>query len=175
MVASGLGPMMQAAYVVEDIDAAIAQWAGLGLGPFLVVRNMRYDLYEFERSVGDIELSVAFAYSGDLQIELIQQHCDTPSVYRSAEGALLLGLNHLGTQTVDFEADERRMTDAGFILRQRAVSNATGIEVRYYAGAQASLVELIRLGDGGQFFEFLKNQARHWDGVSPYLDLPGVE
>ena len=29
----------------------------------------------------NIDFSVALAYSGDIQIELIKQHCDTPSIY----------------------------------------------------------------------------------------------
>ena len=29
----------------------------------------------------NIDFSVALAYSGDIQIELIKQHCETPSIY----------------------------------------------------------------------------------------------
>lgn len=170
MAAISIGPIIQAAYVVEDIHGAVARWTKEhGVGPFAVMDRVVYPVFEYEAAASRCELALAFAYSGDLQIELIQQLSDAPSLFVNATGAPLLGFHHLGVLSHDIDADEVGLLRAGLQRRQRAVS-MTGTEVRYYSGGPGGLLELIKLADGGVFFDRLKRAAASWDGTSPYLE-----
>jgi methylmalonyl-CoA/ethylmalonyl-CoA epimerase len=173
VISTPLGPILQIAFVVEDLDAAVRQWArDLSVGPFFVLSHIPYSEVEFEGAPGALDISAAFAYSGDIQIELIEQHDDAPSVYRDAAGQAVLGLHHAGILSDDLVADEARLVAAGYRRVQRALSQ-TGSEVVYFRGPSPFLVELIRLPEGaGAFFGQIKQAAQDWDRASPFLN-PG--
>ena len=78
------GPIRQCAYLVRDLDAAVAWWAALGVGPFLAMPEQRMQGYVHRGEPVDPELTLAFANSGELQIELIVAHDDAPSPFREA-------------------------------------------------------------------------------------------
>jgi Glyoxalase/Bleomycin resistance protein/Dioxygenase superfamily len=72
----------QIGFVVDDLLAAAADWARVfGVGPFHVMPV--FDQHVIYRgSESTITCQVAVAQAGPVQIELIQQHCDRPSVFR---------------------------------------------------------------------------------------------
>lgn len=74
------GPVIQQAYVVPDVDQAMRHWLARGIGPFYIEHRQLRGLHDGKPVLADI--SAAFAYSGDQQIEVIQVHNDVPSVYR---------------------------------------------------------------------------------------------
>ena len=74
------GPVRQIGYVVTDLDQAMAGWLELGVGPWFVMRGLPMQaLYRGEPC--ETTLSVAWSNSGEMQIELIQQLDDTPSIF----------------------------------------------------------------------------------------------
>ncbi|MFZ9967186.1 MAG: VOC family protein [Steroidobacteraceae bacterium] len=104
------GPVYHAGYVVTDMSRAIAHWAEqLGAGPFFLFENFSFTDPVFEgRPVGP-SVTLAFAYSGDFCVELIQQHDDVPSIYREAGS----GLHHLGIAVDDLESSLGTYSAAG--------------------------------------------------------------
>ena len=54
-----------------------------------------------------MEMSVALANSGDLQIELIQQRNDAPSMYKEFLDSGREGLQHMSYWTRDYQAPLR--------------------------------------------------------------------
>ncbi len=78
------GEIRQIAFVVEAPDAAMDYWAhGLGSGPFFVKRRIALSDYVYRGEAAESpRISIALANSGPLQVELIQQHDDRPSIYR---------------------------------------------------------------------------------------------
>ena len=77
------GEIRQNGYVVRDLEAAIAQWLEVPrVGPFFVLEHVKAEGFEYRGEPSPLEVSFAFANSGPLQIELIQQHGDAPSMYR---------------------------------------------------------------------------------------------
>jgi methylmalonyl-CoA/ethylmalonyl-CoA epimerase len=165
-----LGPIMQIAHVVDDLDEAIRTWAkAMSVGPFFLRRHVSYASFDFEGRPCPVDISLAFAYSGDLQIELIQQHNAIPSLYVDGTGAPAAGIHHVGICTTDLEADEAKLAASGFHTVARALSE-TGTLTVYLKGPAPCLVELIRLGDNGAFFRRIKQAAEAWDGVSPVAE-----
>ena len=115
------GPVIQQGYVVPDIDEAIRHWIARGVGPFFIESHIRPP-GEYDGQAIQPDLSAAFAYSGDQQIEVIQQHDDTPTIYRDFLASNPAGgLQHLAVWVdsiadtlADLEAAGRRYT-----VRQR--------------------------------------------------------
>ena len=63
---SRCGPIRQCAYLVRDLDAAVAWWAALGVGPFLTMAETRMQGYRLRGEPVEPVLTLAFANSGDL-------------------------------------------------------------------------------------------------------------
>ena len=77
------GPMRQVGIVVRDIEKAMHHWVEVcGIGPWFYAEQLPLTEFRYKGRVYDIKMSVALANSGDVQLELIQQRCDSPSLYR---------------------------------------------------------------------------------------------
>ncbi len=99
-----MGPARQVAYVVDDIDIAVARWGDQGVGPFLVARNeapLQNAFYRGE-SAQTVHLNMAFAYVGDIQLELIELIGDTPSIYYEAIERQITGVHHYAVCVENF-------------------------------------------------------------------------
>src|ERR1051325_3434379 len=67
------GAVCQYGYVVRDIGAAMEHWINLiGVGPWYYIDRVKADYFRHRGVESPIEMSIALANSGDLQIELIQ-------------------------------------------------------------------------------------------------------
>jgi hypothetical protein len=159
---------MQVAYVVEDIDAAVEHWAKtLQVGPFFVRRHVAYKEVTYRGAPSAADVSLAFAYSGDLNIELVQQHNEAPSVFRDFIGRHGYGVQHVGVISDDIEADARFLADKGVETLQRLV-NANGVETRFFdtelfPGAMLELIQRSPTLEAG--FAHMKAAAETWDGM----------
>lgn len=97
------GAIRQVGYVVRDLDDAIAAWLGLGVGPWYTIREMTQTGSEYRGEPSEPTISIGFTNSGPTQIELIQQHGDTPSIYREFRDAGGDGYHQLAWWTPDFD------------------------------------------------------------------------
>lgn len=80
----GQYPIVQIGWTVfEDVEVAARRWTELtGAGPFFVLRNVPM-LNVVHRGVPrGFDHSCAIGQWGDVQIELMHQHCDSPSHLR---------------------------------------------------------------------------------------------
>ena len=77
------GDIRQNGYVVRDIERAMRHWTEtLGVGPFFYIEKVPVRNFRYRGAPSDLDMSVALANTGALQIELIQQRNDAPSMYR---------------------------------------------------------------------------------------------
>jgi len=88
-------PFVQQRYIVSDIDAAMQHWIARGVGPFYIEKHISPPC-EINGVKAEVDISAAFAYSGDQQIQVIVKHNDVPTIYKQyldkrPEG----GLQHL--------------------------------------------------------------------------------
>ena len=76
------GAMRQVGIVVRDIEVAMQHWVSVcGVGPWFYADKLPVNAFSYRDKVyDDLHISVALANSGDIQLELIQQRCDTPSM-----------------------------------------------------------------------------------------------
>src|SRR3981081_3898642 len=108
------GSFRQLGIVVRDIDKAMKHWVnGCGVGPWCYTDKLGVTdyMYQGKRYEG-LHVSIALANSGDVQLELIQQRCDTPSMYRDFLAGGHEGMQHWSSWPENYHE-----------IRQRALSN----------------------------------------------------
>ncbi len=163
------GPVMQNGYVVRDWRAAVAHWSDrLGVGPFFVMEHVEFTECFYRGAPTDIDMSVAIAYSGNHQIEIVQQHNDAPSIYRDFLAHAPEGLQHVGALTPDLDAalDANGLRDRRF---QYGITKA-GQRFAYVDTClhEGTMLELIETNEAMlQAFESMKKAAASWDGTRP--------
>lgn len=111
------GPIRQVAYIVPDIDQAMRSWQKqLGAGPFVVARQAKPLANAFYRGkpCEEVVLNIAFAYMGDIQLELIELVNDVPSMYKEAIERGAYSLHHYGVCVDDFPKAYNYALDNGF-------------------------------------------------------------
>src|ERR1700677_2280926 len=62
------GKIAQIGYVVRDIDAAMDNWIEHGVGPWFYVDRVQTDYFRYRGADSAMEMSVALANSGDIEI-----------------------------------------------------------------------------------------------------------
>ena len=104
----------QIAYLVNDIEQACEKWRRMfGAGPFVVAPHHVTDRFMYRGTDQEADVSYAFGYLGDMMIQFIQQHDDTPSIYRDMYAAGEEGYHHVGLLVNDYEGEKRRIMDMG--------------------------------------------------------------
>ena len=104
----------QMGYVVVDLQAAMAKWADtLGVGPFRTIDHVTIEGGCYRGSPTAVDISVALAESGDIQIELIEQHNDVASCYRDLFAPGTQGLHHVAIHTSEYDAEVARYESLG--------------------------------------------------------------
>jgi Glyoxalase/Bleomycin resistance protein/Dioxygenase superfamily len=82
------GKACQNGYVVRDIEKAMKFWTEVQcVGPFFYIPSVKTDWFRYRGADSPVEMSIALANAGDLQIELIQQRNDAPSMYLQVPNA----------------------------------------------------------------------------------------
>jgi hypothetical protein len=170
-----LGGIIQHAFVVDDLDQALADHVELlGVGPWSVFEHMDLGHTVYRGEPVDLDLTVAIAYSGHTQIELIKQHDDVPSVYSELLGDRRVGFHHWAIATDDFDRDLARFMDRGYEVAWSA--RAEDLESRgAYLDTSRDLhgmVELIEMVPPvEQMFTEAFKAALGWDGIDPVRKL----
>ncbi len=170
-----LGDVRQSGYVVPNIEVAMAHWAEvLGVGPFFYFERVPIEDFHYNGRPSPLDVSIALANSGSLQIELIQQRNDAPSMYRSfLEREPSGGLQHVAYWSDSFDCDLDYLQEAGYGIGQSGCIGEGGRFV--YLATKAcpgTVVELSEIsGAKGRFFEFVATQAVNWDGTDPIRPL----
>lgn len=162
------GAVRQNGYVVRDLDAAIASWCTLGIGPWFTIREMPQRNSRYRGELSEPVLSIAFANSGPLQLELIHQHDDGPSIYREFLDAGRDGFHHLAWWTDDFAGLMARAETAGWPVVQSGDGNGVA-RFAYFEldGATSTVIEVMELNDATTWLATtVADGAGSWDGVT---------
>jgi hypothetical protein len=167
------GAGRQIGYVVHDIERAMAHWSVvLGVGPWFYKAEVPTTEFRYFGKPSALpSLSIALANSGDLQIELIQQRNDAPSLYldslkRSGEGA-----QHIAYWTDDhFDDWCRQLQDAGYVEGHGGQMGKGRGRFAYFVHAElpSGMIELSELTGGkGDYFKEIAQASNGWTGADP--------
>jgi len=162
--------IMQMAYVVPDLNAAIGEWIErLHVGPWFVLDRFAGIDPVYRGQPSRAEITLAMSFAGHMNIELIQPLDDHPSVYREHIERHGYGFHHWGIATADFAGDLKRYEAQGMETAFR-LGVPTGGEVAYLDchGALPGFVELIETSPPMErAFSAFYGAALSWDGSAP--------
>lgn len=168
---SQIGSVMQIAFVPADFDAALRHWTGvMGVGPFFLIENIQLEESRYLGAPNECVFSIALAYWGDVQVELIRQENDAPSIYLGVEGN---GLHHTCILTEDILA-ARAVAEAagGKVLVEGKVAPDGGVIYVDTGGGPGSIVEILQPATGtAGVFAMFREAAQGWDGSEPLRRL----
>lgn len=171
---TSLGEVMQLAYVPGDFDAALKFWIEtMGAGPFFALDHVALEDVHYQGKPANIDFSLVLGYWGDIQIELIRQHNDTPSIYKSWRDEDHEGLHHVCILVDDMAAARTAVANAKARIAQEGKVSGGG-EVIYVdtGGGLGTMVEILKPAPGGrEFFAMMRDAARNWDGKDPVRRL----
>ncbi|QLC25415.1 VOC family protein [Parasphingopyxis algicola] len=170
---AAIGPVMQMAYVPGDFDAALCYWTEtMGVGPFFLIENIALKDMRYRGEPSDAVFSIALAYWGDVQIELIRAENDAPSIYGGDYG-VTDRLHHVCILTDDI-ADARAICDAqsAEILVEAKVGEDGAVLYADPGAGPGNLVEILQPASGSaDLFAMIGAAAADWDGSEPVRRL----
>jgi catechol 2,3-dioxygenase-like lactoylglutathione lyase family enzyme len=171
------GEIRQLGYVVPDIEAAMDYWARvLGVGPWYYAERVPVVNFRYRGELSSPVTSVALANSGPLQVELIQQRNDAPTMYRDFVASRGTGLQHVAYWTQSFDDDMTRLDAAGFKVGMSGEVGERGrfvyFETEYHPGTVIELSEVA--GPKGKLFDLIRTSAQTWDGKDPVRPFPDL-
>lgn len=165
-----LGPVMQLSYCPVDYEAALQHWIGLGAGPFFEMHHVQLENVKYKGQPSPIDFSMALGYFGDIQIELIRQHNDAPSMYRDWLSEGREGLQHMCVLVDDIDDARARAAAAGCSILQEGTLQGGAGAVIYVdtGGGPGTVMEYLKIGEAGRAgFTMMREAHRVWDGSDP--------
>jgi Glyoxalase/Bleomycin resistance protein/Dioxygenase superfamily len=167
------GPIRQYAYIVDDFDQSMSGWLSLGIGPWIVLPSFTQSDSEYRGIPTEPVVSFALANSGELQIELIHQEDESPSIYKEFTDAGGIGFHHVAFWSEDFDDALASGEAAGWPVVHRGTSGGVARFAYLDAGGISStVVEVMELNDiTGPLMTMVRDAARDWDGADPIRTL----
>ncbi|MBL8779875.1 MAG: VOC family protein [Alphaproteobacteria bacterium] len=165
------GPVRQNGYVVRDIRAAMDHWINvMGVGPWFYIDRVKTDYFRHRGQDAAVEMSIALANAGDLQLELIQQRNDAPSMYKEFLDAGHEGLQHVAFWSTSYQQLYDQSLARGLKVGHEGQIGGKQGRFAYFDSAAhpGSVIEISDIsGNKGRFFDHIRRIAADWDGADP--------
>jgi len=158
---------VQVAYFVDDIRAAAMQMTKLtGAGPFYIVDEIELEWCEYRGRASDFVHSSAYGQWGDMMMELVQQDCDSPSVFTELHSAGNAGIHHIACFVDDLDEAIARYKALGCEVAARAKASM-GTEFAFIdtVSTLGHMIEIYRADELlAGFYDSVKIASIEWDG-----------
>ena len=165
------GPVRQNGYVVRDIHAAMDHWINvMGVGPWFYIDRVKTDYFRHRGQDAAVEMSIALANAGELQLELIQQRNDAPSMYKEFLDAGHEGLQHVAFWSTSYQQLYDQSLARGLKVGHEGQIGGEQGRFAYFDSAAhpGSVIEISDIsGNKGRFFDHIRRIAADWDGADP--------
>jgi hypothetical protein len=161
---------VQIAYHVPDPEQAAREYAGrFGWGPFFLFEHIALASCRYRGAKALFDHSSAYGQAGDLMIELITQHDDSPSVLRDLYTADEIGVHHVAHFVPSLgEALERARSSGVEVALEACTATGTHFAMLDVARELGHMIELYEgAGDLLKFYRHVRRAADGWDGAEP--------
>lgn len=160
------GPLCQMGYVVKDIESAMHHWIDVcQVGPWFYAEKLAFHDFTYKGKPFDPHLSIALANSGDIQLELIQQRDDSPTLYQDFLNKGNEGLQHFSTWPEDYDRIYNIALKSGYTVGQEADSPRGRFVYFEQEGHPGTVIEMAHLTeDRKRIFKGVREAAIDWDG-----------
>ncbi len=163
---------MQLAFVPVDIDRALEWWTGrMKAGPFFHLPHVVLEDVRYRGAPTAPDFSLWLGYWGNMQVELIVQHDDAPSIYSAGfPGVGEDGRLHHMCLLVDDVAAAIAAVGPAEMLQEGIVPG--GGAVAYVQPPVGPMLELLKPAPGTrELFAMMHAAHMTWDGVDPVRSL----
>ena len=165
---------MQLCWVVPDLDVAMASWTKTtGVGPFFRAHVTSYDnpMYRGKPTIPP-PFEAALAQAGDIQIELVCQKDDTPSVFRDVVPLGQSGFHHTCLYSDSYDRDVGFYEKAGFKVIFSGLMMGYRVCWIDTTPALGFMVEILTKNPTADaVFETIRSGGHNWDGRDPVRRL----
>jgi hypothetical protein len=158
----------QLGFVVEDLIASATKWASVhGVGPFHLLPVVEQEAVVHGQPA-PVSIQVGVAQAGPVQIELIQQHCDRPSIFREWSGDGARPFHQVATVTTDYDGKKAYYEQLGYEIAAES------------PGGRFRIAYIDTVADFGFYTEVVEETSRflsqlrqiaetcaEWDGADP--------
>ena len=115
-----------------------------------------------------MHISIALANSGDVQLELIQQRCETPTMYRDFLAAGHEGMQHWSSWPENYDEIYQRALATGYTVGHEGDSPRGRFVYFRNEGHPGTVIEMadatpIRM----RIFDAIRAASVGWDGSDP--------
>jgi catechol 2,3-dioxygenase-like lactoylglutathione lyase family enzyme len=165
---------IQIAYHVPDPERAARGYArAFGWGPFFLIEHIPLSKCIYRGAPAAFDHSSAYGQAGDLMIELITQHDDTPSVLRDLFTRDAIGVHHIARFVPDLlEALDEARRAGGDIALDACTATGTNFAMLDASSKLGHMIELYEpAGDLLKFYRYVRRAAEGWDGTEPLRRL----
>jgi hypothetical protein len=160
---------LQQAWVVTDVNAAMRHWTEVcGVGPFFVIEHVPMENLTYRGKAAKLDCTIALAQAGRTQVELIEQHCDNPSIYRDLVPKGRSAFHHVAVICQDYDTELAHYQALGYAL------GATGSfgDMRFaYVDTSRDIGCVVELLEDKtsirDHFKMIAEAAANWDGKDP--------
>ncbi len=164
------GQIVQMAYVVKDIRASMEWWMRDGrVGPWFLLDSFTGEGHRYRGGPSKADVSIAMAFAGHMQIELIQPKDTHPSVYKEIVDRRGYGFHHVGVAVEDVEAERAAYEGRNYKVAFQAPVPSGGTVYYLDDGRnEPGFVELIPATPGmDDMFTRYWRASVEWQGEDP--------
>ena len=159
----------QLGHVVDDLISAARRWSStFGIGPFHVLPIVDQQLSLLNGDRFTLPVQVGVAQAGPVQIELIQQHDDTPSLYRDWSRNGTSAFHQVATITSDYAGKLAHFAALGHDVVAESLGGRFRVAYIDTVAAFGFYTEVVEYTP--RFLEQLDEISRtcaNWDGSDP--------
>jgi Glyoxalase/Bleomycin resistance protein/Dioxygenase superfamily len=177
------GPVRQLGIIVRDLKTEVQNWVTVGIGPWALISEVRFDNFHYRgRPAPGPKVSIALAYSGPLQLEIIQQHDNLPSAYTEYLAESPGGVQHIAnfaTSKKDFDRKRQALLDQGLVVVHEG--NVEGFPQRfvYCSMPGRTSYPLFEVGESDlpalrPMWSRLQQLSEGWDGLNPLRPIAEI-
>jgi hypothetical protein len=171
------GAVRQVGFVVADIKKAMGHWSSvLGVGPWFYREEVGVTEFSYYGKPSELpRMSIALANSGPLQVELIQQRNDAPSLFLDSLKKSGDVAQHVAYWTEnEYDSWGRKLLESGYV---EGHSGRMGLRGRFsyyvHPDLPSCIIEISELKGGKEeYFKRVAEAALVWDGSDPVRDAP---
>ena len=161
--------IFQNAWVVDDVEAACMRWVDeMGVGPFFLTeyRDVFTDM-TYRGEVARLDMKVALAQAGPVQIELIEPLVER-CAYRDSVPVGTTGFHHMCVWTHDIDADTDYFEGLGYPAANRGKVGDASFAYYDTRPLLGCMLEVVTKNDMiVARFEEIADAAVGWDGKDP--------
>lgn len=169
-VAITQNPIVQLCFLVDDLDEAIERWVDvIGAGPFFVMRHIPLEHVTYRGEPSTYDHSAALGQWGSMQVELHQQHCETPSAAKELFGPGETGLLQVSWLVDDVDAEIERMEGLGYPTVFTCDAEGGSLQTAWFDTREllGTYVEVYTKSFAVPAYAAIARAAEGWDGERP--------